>query len=373
MSRTGTGFCKYAVMALSLFVALVVLNRWIVTDIGVLSYGRVWHLYISYEDFGFVRRALVGTLLSVSGLNAVPENAYHFAILLHHVSIVLLFAILVFYIVKNDIDDLLLIATVMLSPALLIQSGYTTGSLDIFVLILAALNILYFRHLLPFCLVLVFGTFVHELFLFTVPAQLVSFLMMRRGQEVSAIHVAAPLAAILGATLIVFLFGTTDLPRETVEAIMAAKIPSAENRHTLWSGYFEISVSSRESAEYTVSTYMDFPWSHLMLLPIPLIYVCLVAARLAAYDNSASRRAVLIVAALFPLLVSFFATDLYRWIGMSASMGLLLTLQAEKQGGRGRSGLSYALLPFSCLGPLGAARIDWPFPVLQFLLDRLFQ
>lgn len=44
-------------------VVSVVMNRWIFTDIGLLSIGRIWQLFIDWQDYGIVRRGLVGTLL----------------------------------------------------------------------------------------------------------------------------------------------------------------------------------------------------------------------------------------------------------------------------------------------------------------------
>ena len=52
--------------ALSLAGSLIFLNRWVVTDLGLHSFGRVWQYYVSYFDYGFVRRAFFGTILDVT-------------------------------------------------------------------------------------------------------------------------------------------------------------------------------------------------------------------------------------------------------------------------------------------------------------------
>ena len=41
--------------------ALAMLHRWEVSPLGLKSYGRVWFYYVSYTDFGFTRRCLLGT------------------------------------------------------------------------------------------------------------------------------------------------------------------------------------------------------------------------------------------------------------------------------------------------------------------------
>ena len=112
-----------AIFAIAVLASFVVLNRWALTDIGLLSFSRVWQFYVSYEDFGFVRRALVGTVFSVTGLNSILQNEYHFALLAQHVAIFALAMILLSYVVKRGINDLPFIATLALSPALIIQSG----------------------------------------------------------------------------------------------------------------------------------------------------------------------------------------------------------------------------------------------------------
>ena len=64
----------FSIFFLGVLVSFAVLNRWIVTDLGIHSYGRIWQLYVSYSDFGFFRRGLIGTFLSDTGLNQLIEN-----------------------------------------------------------------------------------------------------------------------------------------------------------------------------------------------------------------------------------------------------------------------------------------------------------
>lgn len=362
-----------ALFAASVLISFAVLNRWLVTDLGVLSYGRVWQLYISYEDFGFVRRALVGTTLSVTGLNEVTGNEYHFAIAFHHLLLLTLSAIIFRHIVRSGLQDIPLIATVVLSPALIIHSGYTTGSLDIVVLILAALNILYVRRAIPFLCILVVGIFVHELSLFTVPAQLAAYTLRERAQrgEFPTGFFFLAGASVAASLIVVVIFGATDLPRAVVDAVMAAKIPNAAQNHSLWSGYLEISSSAAENAAGSMSILMREMTVSAPFLALPVLYALLVAARLFLYARDSYEKLLLTSAALFPFMAAFVATDLYRWIGLSAGIGLLLTLSLLEQRKETGSTLTYALLPFTLTAPLGAAQLDWPFPVIQFISERL--
>ncbi|MFK7941658.1 MAG: hypothetical protein AB8B85_01910 [Paracoccaceae bacterium] len=362
-----------AIFILSVLASFVVLNRWVFTDIGLLSFGRVWQFYISYEDFGFVRRALVGTVFSVTRLNSILQNEYHFALLAQHVAIFSLAMIIFSYVVKIRVNDLPFIATLALSPALLMQSGYTTGSLDAFILILVSINILYCSNLAIFCIILAAGILIHELFVFTIPAQLVAYYFHLRQQEDARLFVPAisTMASTLIPTILIILFGSSDLSRDTFDSVMEGRIPFAAGQHGLWSGYYEISsTASKYMIESKTKLAVDITLGAAFLI-VPLIYAILVWLRLLSVTMLTSDKVLLSIATVFPLLTSFLATDLYRWIGMSASLGLILTLSFIGKGATPKSGFTCVLLPFSILAPFGAGQIDRPFPLQQFILERL--
>ncbi len=363
-----------AIFMFSVLASFVVLNRWVLTDIGLLSFGRIWQFYISYQDFGFVRRALVGTVFSATRLNSILQNEYHFALLTQHIAIFIFATILFSYVVKRGINNLPFIATLALSPALIIQSGYTTGSLDIFILILASINILYCRILPIFCAILTAGVLMHELFVFTIPAQLAAYYFHLRQQEDAPLFLPAvsTMASTLVPLLLILLFGASNLPRDIFDSIMESKIPLAAGQHGLWSGYYEISsTTSNYIIDAMAKLAVDIALGAAFLI-IPLIYAIMVWLRLLSVPAPTSDKMLLSIAIVFPLLTSFLATDLYRWIGMSAGLGLILTLSVIGKGGTPKSGFTYALLPFSLLAPFGAAQIDRPFPLHEFVLERLF-
>lgn len=72
--------------------------------------------------------------------------------------------------------------TTALSPALIFQLGSTTTSLDVFVGLLAALNMIFVKRFIVFCIVILFGLLTHELFAFTIPAQMLA-MYIRLGGE----------------------------------------------------------------------------------------------------------------------------------------------------------------------------------------------
>ena len=135
-------FIFFAAVAYS----FLVLNRWIITDLGLLSYGRVWQFYISWSDFGFFRRGLIGTLFSETHINNIFSNEYVFAFFVHHVAVVTMAALLAIYCIQKGITNILFLVGLAFSPALIIQSGYSTGALDVFVLLVALINSLFVRN-----------------------------------------------------------------------------------------------------------------------------------------------------------------------------------------------------------------------------------
>jgi hypothetical protein len=353
-------------------VAFGVLNRWLITDIGLASYGRIWQLYISYSDFGFVRRALVGTVLTESGINSLFKNEYHSALAIHHIAIAVLASVIAFYCTSRKITNPLFLVSIAFSPALIIHSGYSTGSLDVFILILAAVNILFVRSSILFSFIIVVGVVAHELFIFTVPAQFLA-LLIRRGkmQNVDTVKTfAAPAVALIGSAIAITIFGTVDLPRETVEQIMRQKIPIAAGQHPLWSGYFEIASTAENNAVNSLQYLAINLRTGFIWLLIPLTYLAFLIARLWTYSERPIEAAAIVISVLAPLLTALVANDYYRWVAMSANMGILLALVYAAQTGRSDSRWNIPLLIFCLLAPFGSFPIDRPFPMHQFVLEK---
>ena len=359
---------------LAVLLAFAVLNRWAFTTLGLESFGRVWQLYISYGDFGFLKRALIGTLFAESGLNRLVANEYVFAIIAHHVAIFLLTSLIAGFIILNGIANRLLIASALLSPALIIQSGYTTGALDVYVLIFASLNLFYVRNLWIFSLVLVLGIFTHELFVFTIPAQFIA-LAVRRSIDFcswrSLLSLWLPTVAAAAALLLIFCFGYTSLGQDVYDAMMLAKLPHAAHKHELWSGYREMTRGIHENAQAT-SMMLTQLSGHLLYIALPLLYVGLLAFRAVLATDQRIVKWLVLFASLVPLMTYLIATDFYRWVGMCANMALALTLVlAARHPTRLPSRLQWLIVAFVLLAPFGSATMYRPFPMHQFVLEKL--
>ncbi len=271
-------------------IAFAVLNRWIVTDIGLLSYGRIWPLYVSYSDFGFVRRALVGTILSESGLNSILDNEYHFALAIHHIAIVVLASAVAHYCISRKISNPLFLMTVAFSPALIIHSGYSTVP-DIFVII-SLRSMSYCSQHCYFSLVVAAGTLTHELFIFTVPAQFLALIKRRSSafEDFSYGTLILPASVFSVAIVAITVFGTVDMPRDTFERIMRQRIPIAEGQHGLWSGYFEIASTVEQNAKGSLQKLLPKIRAGFIYLSIPLSYIVFLIARLRSYSTKPAER-----------------------------------------------------------------------------------
>lgn len=353
--------------------SFLVLNRWLVTDLGFLSYGRVWQLYISYGDFGFFRRGLIGTIFSETGINSIFANEYVFAIFVHHVAVAALVLLTVWYCIKEKLANPLFLIGIAFSPAFIIHSGYTTGALDIFVLLLALVNILYIRNALLFSMILVAGVVTHELFIFTLPAQFWAFYFCNTPETKETLGPAdyIPIGfAVLAICMVVF-FGRINVPEPEFKEIMSKRIPNAFNMHSLWSGYLEVGAKFEKAANSADSLFSALSSGKMVFLLLPLLYVSFLTLRTIQYASGYGESALLVAAISAPLLSSVVATDLHRWVAMSANMAVLLTLRLASREGRTVSNWNLPIALFCFLAPFGGAELERPFPLHQFVLEKI--
>lgn len=357
--------------------AFLILDRWIVTELGVRSFGRVWAFYVNYPEFGFVRRGLVGTLLQATPFPDLFSNAYHFAITVQHLALAVLIGLTTAYFLRAKHDHgWLFKAAVFLSPAFILQVAYTTGSLDVFILIIAFLNIVFVRNVFVFSTLLLVGPLIHEIFLFTVPAQFTAYairhdLDLRTPLPRMAKLLALPLVAVAVPTAMVALFGATTMPQAPYEAAMAKLIPHAVGQMDLWSGYFEVG-STIDQNTRSLGFLGEHLLRHMGYWALPMTYAALLFGLVLRNEDRWLYRLLIAGSALAPLVIYLIATDIYRWIGLSATMSLLLLLfyGSCQQLKLGRAPL-VLLLAFSICAPFGGPVIQSPFPIHTFLLKKL--
>lgn len=367
-----------ALSGAALAIALVMLNRWMVTEQGVQSFGRLWHYYLSYTDFGFSRRALVGTVLTGTGINRLTGDPYLFAYLFYAAKLMLLAGLVTYWCLRHRIfRNPLWYALVFLSPAFLLQSSYVTGSQDLLLLILTTLLVLFIRNGYLLAAGAVAGVLIHELFVFLLPFILLIHVLERHhhGEPPAATFAqltAVALPAGLTAILVVFM-GDLEVARQTYDQLMAQRTPGSAFPTGNGSGYFEVTASMEDNLSEGTRTLervrQALPWPL-----VPLAYALLLVTTLVASLRSVGPlpRTAVALCCLMPLLVTFLAADVYRWIGMSANLTLLALLYfGSRQPLQPPRPAGWLLLLFCLLAPFGSADISRPFPAHQLLWERL--
>lgn len=104
---------------------------------SVSSFGRLWHFFVSYADFGLARRALIGTLVSSTPLASFLSE-YQVAYGLHLAVVALLVVIVTILCISGRRKLCAYEAFIIFySPAFVVYQGYNTGSLDLYLILLA--------------------------------------------------------------------------------------------------------------------------------------------------------------------------------------------------------------------------------------------
>ena len=364
----------YLVFMLGMMFSIIILNRWLVTDLGLLSFGRLWQLYVSYADFGFIKRGLLGSLLSESGINSLFSNEYVFAMFIHHISILILTILIVHYCSSKNIKNFLFIVGIAFSPTFIIYQGYNTGNSDIFVLLIALINILYVKNYIIFSFNIVLGIFLHELFVFTLPAQFFAFYLCNKSYNINFVSFKSiiPTITTIIAILIILFFGNVDMTEIEFKNIMQSKIPNAYMMHSLWSGHWEISSTLGSHVKSSLVTLVSYfkNGKIIFLLPV-LFYLTILTLRVLNFVPYKFNKFILILVIMFPIFVSLFAWDFPRWIAMSANMAILITLKLVARDGLSHNKWNIIIAIFCLCAPFGTVVVDQPLPLHQFVIDKL--
>lgn len=108
----------------------ILINRWIFLDATGPYYGRIWHYYTTWQDLGFTRRSLLGTLLRTTGLQSLFDNEYVFSYLFHS-ALALLALVLSIIVALRLRRNLFLTSLLFLSPSMILHQAYNMGNADI--------------------------------------------------------------------------------------------------------------------------------------------------------------------------------------------------------------------------------------------------
>lgn len=365
----------FIVFFISLSAALIFLNRWFVTDIGYYSFGRVWQYYVNYFDYGFSRRSLIGTIIDTTRINNLIENPYYFSYVFYALNIVLLSTLVFFYFIRNRVfNSIYPYMLVFLSPAFILQSGYLSGTQDIHLLIILTIIFLYVRSWFVFLLLSIIGLLIHELYIFMLPAAIISLYIKRNnGLEIKVKELSISIAIFLTliSLLIFIVFYSVDIQKEQFELIMSEKLGEAAYNHTLWSGYYEIfsSVESNTTGSIEFSSGLLDNFKYIL---IPVFYAVLFAFLNSFYSKvEIWKKVIIFFSLILPIFAFIVATDFYRWVGMSVNLSILYLISYSSQNGCAipKKAIVFLLI-FSLLAPFGAAGLERPFPAHQLILEK---
>jgi len=353
--------------------------RGMFTPLGDESFGRVWHYFLGWNDFGFSKRGLLGTILEITQLTNFINDPYSLAYLTYTIILISFFIILAKVIIESKIGDngTLIIFGLIFSPGLFMQFGYTTGNLDVLLFLLITIIIFYLRNIYLILSFMFIGLLTHEMFIIFLP-----FFIFIRYISTEEISLKIPMTflkptIILVISIIAFLIinicGTLDVPQVHFESIMQNQLGRASYKHPLWSGFYEVSASVVTNISDThrllIRDFNNLSNLDTLLACVPYLYlICLLIIFFKRADLLFLHRVLIVLAMLLPLTLSFLANDIYRWVGFSIKLCLIACIYLASKNKiyfKKIDGILLSLFVFS--GPYGDSSLLRPMPVIQFI------
>lgn len=347
------------------------------SDVG----WRTSQFFFNYQDLGFVKRALIGSLL----YPFPPLRRGEFFLGLSASFVCAFAALFTFMLLRYarhlDNRSRMVFATVCAaSPALFLRQGFDLGRFDVLGLIAVVISLLAIDRN-RWCLAgLASATtlFAHEAYIVIGFPLVAAYAATKEGIE-------SPNRTALGFLILPSLAVTSWL------ALYGLYEPGLEKLV----GYFEgdplyliakggsvdvdaVAVLTRGVAE-NVDYVARMFWEKRAYLHLPVIlgWGGLMARFFYVFHReNGLKRGVLYYAAYTPLLLSTIASDYYRWVALAATnMFLVILAQCERLGRRGLPAvmpggwLPWILVASALLGPISNTK---SFPLLFTVLDRLF-
>lgn len=356
--------------------SILLVNRGWWTDLGEASFPRIWGYFVSWTDFGFARRSLVGTLLVESRLIDTVSDPYVFARLVYSALLTCLLVILSWAVTTTPVlySNPLLVVAVLLSPGGLAHLGYSIGSQDVVLAIIALATVLLVpsRNWILAVSLTIAGVLVHDLYALMVPAIIAirAIANPRRGKflglESIGMLVAAAVALFAALTV-----GQLTVSPDSYGEVINPRISSDSLPLSGSNGYFELTsgIGDNQQLGYSLAD-LAGSWPYIA---IPLAYVVVLGwAVVGSVQASSVSKAVLGLSLALPLLASFYAFDFYRWVGLSAILGIIALVAFVRSRILTVPRLPQVMLAAaSLLAPIGAFELTRPFPVHQWLWERL--
>jgi hypothetical protein len=367
------GVQRAAIVAVALLISMIVFARGFFTPMGIASFGREFGFYVSYFDFGFVHRALIGSIVSLFAPGPIA-NSYINPVVVYPVFLIFaalfgLFAARRWF--PDTPERTRYLAVLLLSPAFVTHYAYSAGDFNVLLTAILIASLLLVRHRFAPFLLLPIAMAIHEIyFVAFAPCVCVAMYVAddRRLRRAVAYGVIAAILFFVFAR-----FGTIDMSQDQYHAIMDRRVKLSYN------AYVEMSGDFNRNVEFTRPLFNSFgkiAWT------IPLfVYWAIVTILFFPKGQPRFLACIYLAAAASPLVLFPFGTDLFRWVSLASVVAILLGgfLRAEGCDSLfvARPRLALALtLPWVLVGPFGSpcdatAGCFRPFPMQQFVAERL--
>lgn len=365
-------FLFYSLLISTSFTFLI-LNRWIVTELREKSFGRMWMYFVSWFDFGFHRRGLIGTILTETGINTLLDNPYIFSYIFYGLLITIIYTLVTIVIIHNEqiYTNKWHIFTIVFSPALFSHLAYSTGNNDIFLIILFLVGTFFTSNPYTLSIISACGILTHESFIFYLPCLFLLKLIEQKKDQGINFGLLMPILVALMVILVIVYFGRIDTNILQYEHTMANRLKIGAYEHPFWSGYFELTTTAKDNMNYGRGVFSEL-WVDRWYLFGPTIYAIFIAITVFYSSCSSLIRLILFISILFPISIQIVAYDYYRWVCISATLGLFsITFMVTKNKVAIPTWFFIALAPFSLLSPFGSATANRPFPMHQLIIERL--
>lgn len=368
----GTG--RIAIVALCVTICAIVYLRGLATPIGIRSFGRDFLYYVTYTDFGFVHRGLIGTLLSVFADGPAEDTfAMPFMVFPWFMAATLLAGTVFAYRLFRDAGGRnLYLAMLLLSPSFLIHYAYSNGDFNVLLALFLILSVLCARRGAAPFLLLVPAMLIHEIFFVAFAPAVCVALYVADERRLARAAAYAVFGLVLFALIVSF--GRLEMPYEQYIEIMRMRSPNL-----YYHGYLEMAADLRSNIEYTTPLFSSA--GKVVLIAPLLLYWAILAGLFFPADDTRFVQLIYVAACAAPLSLIPFGTDLFRWISLACVATLVLGGFLASRGAGSRfvtrprhAGLM--TLPWVVLGPFGATcdptlgclRV---FPMFQFALERI--
>jgi hypothetical protein len=334
--------------------------------------------FFNYQDLGFVKRALIGTILHP--FPALQRVGWLFTIA---GLLVAGFAALFAQALSDAVSDMpsrhrwMLIAICVSSPALFQRYGFDIGRFDVLGLAATLLSFtaLDRGRLLLAAAISAVALLSHEAYVIITLPLLLAYCVRRPEFSLRRAVIFLSLPTVVFAALI--LHGTYEHGIDRLTAYFAASptYMAARNGQVDVDAISVLTRNLRENFEYAQK--MFFEKRAYIHIPIIMLWGAIMTWFFVLfYRLNGLRRDVLFYASFSPLLLSTIACDYYRWVSLAATNALFVILiHCRERRANGTVAVmptgaaAWLLLATALLGPISNTK---SFPIFFVAIERVF-